>query len=212
MKKVILALALATLAVPAYAQDFDGSWFFRAGVADLQLSKKLSLAVGGQTVPGAALKFHPVYTPLVEIGRTFAEDWSVVATLGLPPTTSAYGAGSLAGVGKLEGTTFGPSALTVQFQPIHDGLLRPYIGAGMSYMIIFNTTSGAVQNAKLSNDLAPVVELGSEIALDEQYGLFVETKKAFLETKTSGTFGGNPLTGKASIGPWVFSVGATVHF
>jgi outer membrane protein len=212
MKKVVLALALATLAMPANADDFSGSWFIRAGIADLDLSHKLSLTVGGQAVPGAALKYHPVYTPMVEIGRTFAEDWSVVATLGLPPTTSAYGSGSLAPVGKMEGITFGPTALTVQFQPIHDGLVRPYIGAGASYMMIFNTTSAAVQNPKLSNDFAPAIEAGSEFAFSEQYGLFAEVKKAFLVTKVGGTFGGNPISGKNSLDPWVFSVGATAHF
>ena len=212
MKKVVLALALATLAMPAYADDFSGSWFIRAGIADIDLSHQLSLTVGGQAVPGAALKFHQVYTPLAEIGRTVAEDWAVVATLGLPPTTSAYGGGSIAPFGKLEGTTFGPGAVTVQYQPIHDGFVRPYVGAGISYMIVFNTTSAAVQNAKLSNDLAPVLEVGSDFALSEQYGLFLEAKKSFLESNTSGTFGGNPLAGKASLDPWVFAVGATAHF
>jgi outer membrane protein len=212
MKKLVLALALATLAMPAYADDFSSSWFIRAGMADLDLSHKLSLAVGGQTVPGAALKYHPVYTPMAEIGWTFAEDWSVVATVGLPPTTSAYGAGSLAPVGKMEGITFGPTALTVQFQPFHDGLVRPYIGAGASYMIIFKTTSAAVQNPTLSNDLAPVFEAGSDFALSEQYGLFAEVKKALLVTKVGGTFGGFPISGKNSLDPWVFSVGATAHF
>ena len=90
MKKVVLVLALAMIAMPAYADDFlDGSWFIRAGVADLDFSHKLTLAVGGQPVPGAALKFHQIYTPIIEIGYTFAPDWSAVASLGFPPTTSA---------------------------------------------------------------------------------------------------------------------------
>jgi outer membrane protein len=212
MKKMVLVSALAMLAMPAYADDFSGSWFLRAGLADLNFSHKLSLVVGGQPVPGAALKFNQIYTPIVEIGRTIAPDWSVVASLGLPPTTAAYGAGSIAPYGKLEGATFGPSALTVQFQPIHDGFFRPYAGVGLSYMIIFNTSDAAVQKAKLSNDLAPVIELGSEFPITDQYGLFLEAKKAFLQTKTGGTIGGYPLTGKASIEPWVFALGATAHF
>ena len=86
------------------------------------------------------------------------------------------------------------------------------MGAGISYMMIFNTTDGAVQNPTLSNDLAPVVEAGTELAFGQPFGLFLEAKKAFLSTKTGGSIGGFPVTGKASIEPWVFSVGATVHF
>ena len=218
MKKIILASALAvagSFAGNACAQDaagFESAWFLRAGVAERDFSHKETLAVGGQPVPGAALKFKPIYTPIFEIGYTFAPDWSAVASLGLPPTTSAYGAGSTAAYGKLEGATFGPSALTIQFQPIHDGFFRPYAGVGLSYMIIFNTTDAAIQNAKLSNDLSPILEVGSEFPISDQYGLFLEAKKTFLQSKTGGTVGGYPISGKASIEPWVFSVGATAHF
>jgi hypothetical protein len=37
-------------------------------------------------------------------------------------------------------------------------------------------------------------------------------KKGFLQSSTGGTFGGYPLTGKATIGPWAFAAGATFHF
>lgn len=212
MKKMVLVSALALLAMPAYADDLSSPWFFRAGLAELDFSHKETLAVGGQPVPGAALNFKPIYTPIIEIGYTFSPDWSVVASLGFPPTTSAYGFGSTAAYGKLEGATFGPSAVTVQYQPIHDGWLRPYVGAGIADMIIFNTTPGAIQNPKLGNDVSPILEAGTELALTDNYGLFLEAKKTWLQSSTGGTVGGYPISGKASIEPWVFSVGATAHF
>ena len=208
---VLSALGLFALCAPALAQDAS-PWFLRAGVADLMLADGYTVSVGGGPISGAKLHYGPIYTPMAEIGYSFAPDWSAVATLGFPPAISASGAGSLAPYGKLESTTFGPSAYTIQYQPIHTGIVRPYIGAGLSYMIIFRMHDAVVQNAHLSNNLAPAFEVGSEFALDPQYGLFLEAKKAFLHSKTTGTVGGYPLLGTAALVPWVFSGGMTFHF
>jgi len=213
----LLCLGWIAMTAPVSAQNAapsadDAPWLLRFGVANIQNSSKANLNVGGAPVPGAALHFDQIYTPMVEIGYHFTDDFAAVATLGFPPTISAKGAGSIAGYGKLEGTTWGPTAFTVQYQPFHDGVLRPYVGAGVSYMIIFSTHAAAVQNPGLSNDLAPAVEAGTEIALSDQYGLFIEAKKAFLSSKATGTIGGFPLTGTADLSPWVFSAGLGFRF
>jgi outer membrane protein len=213
----LLCLGWIAMTAPAFAQDStppaeDAPWLFRFGVANIQNSSKATLNVGGAPIPGAALHFDQIYTPMVEIGYRFADDFTAVATLGFPPTISASGAGSIAAYGKLEGTTWGPTAFTVQYQPFHDGLLRPYVGAGVSYMIIFDTHPAVVQNPGLSNDLAPALEAGTEIVLSDQYHLFIEGKKAFLSSNVTGTIGGFPLTGTADLSPWVFSVGMGFRF
>ena len=213
MKKsilVLLALALSGFSAPALA-DNASPWFFRAGVAYLDLQDKYTVSVGGQVIPGAALHYRHVYTPMAEIGYNFADDFSAVATVGFPPAISAYGGGSIAPYGRLEATTFGPGAFTVQWQPQISGVIHSYVGAGLSYMLIFRMGDAAVQKANLSNDLAPVIEAGSEFALSPTYGLFFEVKKAWLSSKTTGNVGGFPLLGKADLQPWVFSTGVTLH-
>jgi outer membrane protein len=214
MKNLLIGVcALAFGSAPAFAQAADvNPWLLRAGVANLQLQDDLTYSVGGAPVPGAALHFHQIYTPMMELGYYFDEDFAAVATLGFPPAITASGGGSIAAYGKLLSTTFGPSAFTVQYQPIHDGIFRPYAGIGVSYMIIFSTHAQLVQNPTLSNDLAPAFELGSEIALNDSFSFFVEGKKALLESKTTGTISGYPATGKATIAPWVFSLGVSTRF
>lgn len=217
MKKLLLAAWLSSMAVLAgTARADDGSasgpWLVRVGIADLDNMNGLDLSVAGQPVPGAALHWKPIYTPIAEIGYSFVEDWSAVLTVGFPPSFGAYAGGSIASYGKLESVTFGPTALTIQYQPFHTGFFRPYVGVGGSYMIIFRTSAATVQNPGLSNDLAPAFEVGSDFAVSEDYGLFAEVKKAFLQSDTTGTIGGYPLTGKANLDPWVFSTGVTLHF
>ena len=156
--------ASAALVTPALADDANGSgdpmspWFVRAGAAELVNMGGLDLTVAGQPVPGAALHYNHVYSALVEVGYTFFPGVSGVLSVGWPPALSAYGAGSIAPYGKMLATTIGPSALTVQYQPFREGFFRPYVGAGASYMIIFSTRDATVQNAKLTNDLAPEIE------------------------------------------------------
>ena len=209
----ICGLALAGIA-PAYAQSTNETshWLLRAGVANLQLQDDLTYSVGGAPVAGAALHYHQIYTPMAEIGYYFDPDFAAVATVGFPPAITASGGGTISAYGKLLSTTFGPSAFTVQYQPIHDGIFRPYVGAGVSYMIIFSTHAQLVQKPTLSNDLAPAIEAGTEIAVADNFSLFVEGKKAFLESKTTGTIFGFPASGTAKLAPWVFSVGVGTRF
>ncbi len=208
----LFSLGCVVWTAPANAEDVNAPWLVRVGVANIQNSDKANLSVGGQPIPGAALHFNQIYTPMAEIGYHFTDDFAAVATLGFPPTISASGGGSIAAYGKLEGTTWGPTAFTVQYQPFHDGVVRPYVGAGVSYMIIFSTHAAVVQNPGLSNDLAPALEVGTDIALSDQYGLFIEEKKAFLTSKVTGTIGCFPLTGTADLSPWVFSAGMSLRF
>jgi len=215
------ALVAPAFVSPALADDSTSDpmspWFVRAGAAELVNSDGLKLTVAGQPVPGAALHYNHVYTGLAEVGYTFFPGLSGVLSVGWPPALSAYGSGSIAPYGKMLATTIGPSALTVQYQPFHDGFFRPYVGAGASYMIIFSTHDAAVQNAKLSNDLAPEVEVGSDFMVANNWGFFAEVKKAFLTTHATGNIPVAPgvlypISGRVGLDPWVYATGVTFHF
>ncbi len=216
--KTLLAAAFvcasAALTVPALADDSTdmSPWFFRLGAAELQNLHGLNATLAGQPLPGAQLNYHHVYTAIVEIGYNFAPDWSAVASIGLPPAISAYGDGSLNGLGKIVSTTIGPSALTVQYQPFHDGMFRPYVGAGMADAIIFSTHDAGLMNAKLTGDVSPEIEAGTDIMFQQNLGVFLEVKKAWLSTHATGTFGGAPFNGTANYAPWVYATGVTMHF
>jgi outer membrane protein len=217
MKTLIAAAfvcASAALAVPAQAQENEATspWFVRVGAVELQNLHGLNATLAGQPLPGAALNYHHVYTAMVEVGYTFMPDWSAVASIGLPPALSAYGYGSLNGLGKIVSTTLGPSALTIQYQPFHDGMFRPYVGAGMADALVFSRHDAALKNAKLTSDVSPEIEAGMDIMFQENLGMFVEVKKAWLSTHATGTFNGLPFNGTASYAPWVYGTGVTLHF
>jgi outer membrane protein len=191
----------------------SGKWFLRAGATRLSLSNGLDLSVGGSPYPGAKLKTDAHYTPSFELGWNFYDNFSAVLTAGLPPTIDASGGGTAAPLGKLSQVTYGPSAFTVQYHILNTGVFRPYVGAGGSYMIVFSSTdAGVLSNVRMTNDLAPAVEAGADFMLTDRYGLYVEAKKAWLETKATGSLSGAPVVGKAPIAPLVLTLGAVFQF
>lgn len=206
--------------VQPLALNADGKWLLRAGAGRLELDDTLSLTVGGAPFAGASLETDPHWTPVVQLGRRLNENFAVVATLGLPPEIDASGGGTAAAFGKLAEVKYGPSALTVQYQPITNGWFRPYVGVGATYMIMFSTKDSILTNVEMENDIAPVVELGADLMVNDSYGFFIEAKKGWLETTATGNvsaaagppLAGAPVIGHAEIGPMVYSVGAVFRF
>ncbi len=201
------------------ALNGDGKWLVRAGIGRLDLDDRLDLTVAGATFPGATLATDPHWTAVIQVGRRLTDTFAVVATIGLPPEIDASGGGTAAAFGKLAEVHYGPSALTVQYQPWTDGWFRPYVGVGATYLIVFSTKDSILTDVEMTDDIAPVVELGVDVMVNDGYGFFIEYKRGWLETTATGNvspivagLGGAPVVGEAKIGPSVFTAGATFRF
>jgi outer membrane protein len=141
LKQLLLTGAfIAPLFVAAPAQAADGNWFVRPGVTMLVLDDEIDLEVAGAPFPGAGMSTEAHFTPTVQVGRFITDNFAVSATLGLPPHIEIDGAGSIGQFGKLAETTYGPMTLTAQFHPISRGPVRPWVGAGAAYMLVFSTS------------------------------------------------------------------------
>ena len=71
-------------------------------------------------------------------------------------------------------------AFTVQYHPLRSGRIRPYIGAGASYMLVFGTKDGAFQDLRVDDDLGLAFEAGSDFMVTDSFGIFADVKKAML--------------------------------
>jgi outer membrane protein W len=190
----------------------DNKWMLRMGATMLTLADKADISVGGAALPGTELRTNEHFTPAFQIGRFLTQNIAVSATLGVPPTIDIYGGGSLALLPKLGRTTYGPTAFTLQYHPLRSGRIRPYVGIGASYMIVFKATGGAFEGLQISDDLAPAFEAGADLMATNNWGIFVDVKKAFLRPTAFGSFGGNAVVAKTQLDPWVFSSGVSLRF
>lgn len=186
-------------------------WVIRAGLTSLTLADEVDLSVGGAPFPAAGLSTFEHYTPTVQVAYMITPKVAVNATVGLPPTIDVYGAGSIGALPKLGRVTYGPTALTLQYHPVTSGWLRPYVGAGLSYLIVFKTKDGAFNDLRVSNDFGWALEAGTDVMVSRRWGMFVDVKKAGLRPKATGTFSGMPVVGKTRLDPWAFSGGLVFH-
>ena len=193
---------------PRQAGDFS----VKLGITHLELADQIDLMVGGAPFPGAGLSTFEHITPTANLGYFLTSNIAVNATIGFPPTIDVYGAGSIGALPKLGKVTYGPTALTVQYHPIAFGRIRPYVGAGMSYMFVFGTKDGAFADLEVSEDLGWAFEAGVDFPVTQKMGMFIDLKKALLRPQATGTFNGLPVVGETKLDPWALTTGVSFTF
>ena len=186
-----------------------GDFIVKLGVTSLSLADKIDLKVGGAPFPNAGLSTRAHQTASVQAAYFFTDTLAVNATLGFPPTIKIFGAGSIGALPMLGKTTYGPTALTLQWHPVKTGRVRPYVGVGASYMIVFDAQDGAFQDLHIDNDLAPAFEAGVDLPFTDRLGLFLDAKKALLRPRSTGTFMGLSVEGQTRLDPWALTVGVS---
>lgn len=187
------------------------AWTIRAGLTSLTLADRVDLSVGGAPYPGADLSTFEHWTPTIQVGRFITRKVAVNLTIGLPPEIDIYGGGSIGALPKLGQVRYGPTALTAQYHFTRSGRVRPYVGAGASYMIVFGTKDGAFQDLKVKNDLGWAFEAGTDLMISNRVAIFADVKKALLRPVTTGVFMGSDVVGKTRLDPWAFSGGIALH-
>lgn len=202
----------AVLAEPAAADD--NKFYLKLGSSTLVPMEGATIAAGGSIVPGGTISLANHTTLGLEAGYHLTPNWSVGLAAGVPPTIDIYGAGSLAGLGKLGTITYGPAALTAQYTFTNFGRIQPYVGAGPLYMFVFSNKGGAVENLKVDPAWGAVVHAGVDVDLTDHWGVYVDVKKSFLRTAASGTLGagGPPILADVKLDPWVFGTGLKYRF
>ena len=187
-------------------------WLVKVGLTNLRLADGVDLKVAGAPYPGTALSTFEHQTPTLQLTRFFTQNIAANLTVGVPPSISIYGAGTIGAVPKLGKVTYGPATMTLQYHPWRQGLFRPYVGVGAAYMIVFGTKDGAFQNLKVGDDVAWAFEAGTHVMVQSRVSLFVDLKKALLRPSTYGTFNGMAVEGKTRLDPWAATGGMAFHF
>ncbi|MFM0415715.1 MULTISPECIES: OmpW/AlkL family protein [Paraburkholderia] len=218
--KAAIGLALfASLATTAQAQSVaarsdDDQWWVRAGPAWVAFDEKAELKLAGNTVPGAGADVKNNAAFLAELGYRLLPNLSLALTVGVPPTTTLTGNGTVAAVGKIGKVEYAPAALTLQYQ--FDSFARfhiyPYVGAGVTYLKIFDTSDGAVSDFQVRNAWGGLAQIGMEYRLTKHVGLFVDLKKFIVRTSATGALGGAPVYAHVRLDPLVAQTGLMIRF
>lgn len=202
--------ALGVGATSAAAQD--SGWYLHVGPGQLAPDESATIQAGGAPFPGADVSIDSSITAAVEIGRFFTPNIAGSLIVGLPPTEDVNGAGTLAAAGKLGELQYGPGALTAHYHFNREGRFQPYIGGGVALMVVFKDDDGAATNLEVDNAVGPAVQVGADLMFNDRFGAFVDYKKAFFDTESSGNLGAIPFTADIQVDPSFLHTGLSVRF
>jgi outer membrane protein len=105
-----------------------------------------------------------------------------------------------------------PPTLTLQFHPLPESRISPYVGAGLNYTWFFSERSGsiaAVQNLKVENTFGFALNAGVDLAVSGGWHVNVDVKKLWLRPDVTTTA---LKVDNLRIDPWIVGVGVGYRF
>jgi outer membrane protein len=202
----LTSLAMATLSIGAHAQASTSSpspWSIGVGAVHMKFHPSANVSLAGNPVPGGEVMVGSDTVLGVEIGYAVTPNWTARLDIGSPVETDFSGAGTLGLLGKLGSVKGGPAILTMTYSPGMLGPIRPFFGGGLTYMKVFSTKDGAVQNLKVDDALGTALTIGADWPLSDGYSIGFSVQKLFLKVKATGTAGGAPVRADVKLDPVV---------
>jgi outer membrane protein len=111
---------------------------------------------------------------------------------------------------------FYPISATLQWHLLERGAIRPYIGAGVSHVILRNISKGVGNSGatgiSFKDPTGFVVDGGLEFNLGSRFSLFGDARYIPIETDSRATFTGTSAALKMHVRPLIVSAGLAYHF
>lgn len=197
----LAALALSTFTLPAQAA---GPWTARIRATYLDMADKSdAFSALGINFRADSVDVDSKWIPEFDFSYAFSENLSAELVLTIPQKQKV----GLAGVGRLGSFKHLPPTLLGQymFNPI--GKVRPYVGAGVNFTLIFDSDL-KVANVPLDLEKYSVglaVQAGVNIDIGNGMHVNLDAKRAQLRSDVSVQGGPNLTTAK--LDPWLYSIG-----
>ena len=220
-----LSVSLFVLSIlitaPAAAQDEGGSiqikGFVTAVLPDGVISEVETDNIG---LPGGAqTRATDSVVPTIAAEFFVSPNFSIETICCVTPH-DVRGAGSLAGAELIDNAIILPATVTAKYHfDLGDGI-KPYVGAGPTYFMIFGEDVGAdaaalgATDVDLSDELGFVLQAGVDIPLNDRgLGLSLDAKRYFVGTTATFNAGnGVALRSEHDLDPWVLSAGLAYRF
>jgi outer membrane protein len=161
-------------------------------------------------IPDSGLKASNTIVPELDISYYFTDNLAAELILG---TTYS----NISGKGAIDGLDVGkvwllPPTLTMQYHFTNFGAFKPYVGAGVNYTFFYNQKSHDSDYLKVKNTFGGALQVGFDYMINDNWGFNFDVKKLYLRPDFDVTVGGQALTGKAKLDPWLIGTGITYRF
>lgn len=202
---VVLSAAAAQAAETGFKTKEAGDILVRARVAGVLPSDGGNIAVAA-TGADTGLDVSDITSSVIpELDFTYFFTKNIAAELILgttPHKVKATGGVDVGDVWLL------PPTLTVQYHPLPDAQISPYVGAGLNYTMFYGESDG-LNGFQIQPTVGYALQAGVDYALGGAWSLNLDVKKIFLrpDAKTA-TLNVNNVR----IDPWIVGVGVGYRF
>jgi outer membrane protein len=186
----------------------SGRWFSRVGVLVAAYHSSATIATNGQPLSGGTAEASNNMSVTFDLGYEITKDISVSVMSGIPVNPHVTGEGTAASLGVLGKVRYGPAIFSGQYRLPKIGRIRPYVGGGAAYAIIFKNFDGSVKDLKVNNNWGSVLQGGAEYEVNSKYSLFVDFKEVWLSVNAHGVLSdGSNVNARIKLNPSMVTVG-----
>lgn len=230
MKKLTIALMLASVLTPVLSHAEAGDWVVRGRVAyispneDSKLGTTVNGVLGAGTMtPGSELKVDSNTIPEFDISYYWTKNIATELILAVGTRHDVKVTGDAVGtIGNqaLGSVNLLPPTLIAQWHFNPDQMFDPYVGAGVNYTLAmdnklqFASGAGAGKPIRISRDsFGPALQAGIDVNLKDGWLLNADIKYVWLDTKVETNLGaGWKKIDSLDINPWVLGFGVGKRF
>lgn len=201
---VISALLSLSILLSATTMAEDGSWMLRARIINIHTQQKNDVAPG---VLADSLKVSNETLPEFDITYFFNKYVSTELILALPIKHDVSSGNTK--IGTLKEL---PPTMTLQYHPIPNSPVNPYLGLGATYLRTWNTAISSGTLGLDRSNIGPVTQVGLDYKLAPGWYLNADLKKIWMDVGlTQASTNGARLT-TLRIDPIIYGVGLGYHF
>lgn len=186
-------------------------WLIRVRALGILPDTDTDVSINGAAVPSAGLDIDDRYIPELDITYFLTRNIALELVLGISKH-DVEGSGSLTGVDVGDFYIIPPHLMLQYHFDIGNGI-KPYIGAGVNYSLIFNEGNAAGFNGlKIDNGFGFSLQAGVDIQVRDNWYLNVDVKKTWLNVDAKTNLGAVPVRADIDVDPWIVGVGLGYRF
>ncbi|GLS01825.1 membrane protein [Brevundimonas denitrificans] len=202
-----LATGVASGAMAQTATDWQvarqGDWIVTGRVTDVSSSADDSIFTAAGADTGLNVDVGHDIMPTLGFTYFLTDNISVEAILGATQhQIRAQGGATDVAVHE---TWVLPPVVTLQYRPMPEARVSPYVGAGLNYMLFFEGQDQNGFTVDLEDGFGYALQAGADVAVTGPWTLNLDVKKVWFNTEA--TINGGALTSDVNLDPWVVSVG-----
>lgn len=199
----LLALTGTAHAQEAWRAPRAGDWLVTGRITDVAPTADDAIVTSAGAATGLKVDVSDSVMPTLGFTWFATDHWAVEGILGTTrhEIRAQGGATDVA----VHETWVLPPVVTVQYRPITEGRISPYVGAGVSAMLFYGGDDRNGFTVDLDNGLGVAAQAGADIGLRGPWSVNLDVKKVWF--KTDATINGGALESQVNLDPWVVSIG-----